>query len=508
MNKTENSFWRLALEHSSEGVIIMDSKGSIQYCNSMITSMFGYEAVDLIHASINKLMEENVAKLHDQYLAESNAVLETKIIGKGRELFGVHKEGSIFPINLTVTNFEHEGKTLFLGTIRNISDFKKQERALVDAKAEAVSSNKAKTLFLSSMSHELRTPLNAVLGFSKLLITDTQEPLSQTHAECVTQIVSAGEHLLVIVNDVLELSKIETGNFELYIESIDTDSAIVEALENCEHLAQAKGIVLNYVRNTSLPWIKVDLVRFKQVLINLLSNAIKYNAPNGTVDIKVNQSSDTFLDITIADTGIGMEPGNIERIFDPFERLGQENSGIDGTGIGLSLTKKLVQLMHGTIGVKSELKKGSEFSVSFPMLKPQRKSLQQDVQIRANEVGLKNAVVLCVEDNESNRMLFRMALQDKVKATHFAVDGPSGIAEALRIKPNIIFLDFQLPGMDGVEVLKVLQEKPQTKNTPVIMLSAHALPQFIEQAMDCGASHYLTKPLNLELLTETLRKYL
>ncbi|MDH5772169.1 MAG: ATP-binding protein [Rhodospirillaceae bacterium] len=377
-------------------------------------------------------------------------------------------------------------------------------------KDAAEAANKAKSEFLSSMSHELRTPLNAILGFAQILATDPDAPLNDDQKESLHQIERGGEHLLGLINDILDLSKIEAGQLHVSMEAVDPAPVLNHAVAITRELGKGKNIsvILDESCNGKFV-VNVDRTRFQQVLLNILSNAIKYNKDNGTVTISLNPNVDGFVRFLISDTGKGIAPELQDDIFVPFNRLGAEGGEIEGTGIGMTITQRLVEMMGGRMGFESTLGVGSTFWIEFRPDEIQNLS-KRDI-IKATNDGhnsVETLKVLYVEDNPSNLMLMDKIIgrieNTKLISAHTAEIGIS-LAESER--PNIILMDINLPGMSGVEALEVIKKSETLSNIPVIAVSANAIPSDIKNALRAGFSQYLTKPFNLQAVVDIVKKY-
>lgn len=394
---------------------------------------------------------------------------------------------------------------------RDVTPIKLAESELRRAKELAEEANRAKSEFLSRMSHELRTPLNAILGFAQVLEMDG---LSDDQQSSVSQILKGGRHLLTLINEVLDIARIEAGRLTLSPEPILLREALDEALDLVTPLAAHAQVDLS--RHSSLIWnqyVQADRQRLKQVVLNLLSNAIKYNRKGGKVSVACVAGEGDRLRIEISDTGRGIPVQKMALLFRPFERLGAEETGVEGSGVGLALSKKLVEAMGGIIGAESEFGSGSLFWLEFPRIEGQiqRFERDQDQQLATVSHDLRAATILYVEDNLSNSTLMQRILANRpgVKLVS-AMQGRIGLDLAREHSPDLILLDVHLPDMQGDVVLRHLRADDRTKDIPVAMVSADATPGQIERLKLAGAQAYLTKPIDVrELLAfvdETLRQ--
>ena len=380
---------------------------------------------------------------------------------------------------------------------------------LQKAKEEAERASQAKSEFMSRMSHELRTPLNAILGFSQLL---TMNPVNMTpvQRDDVNLIGKAGRHLLDLINEVLDLSSIEKGRMEVCRQSVNVDKVLEDVVLLLEPLAEKRNIkiVKNLAKNSE-NYIFADAQRFKQVLINLVSNAVKYNCENGAITIGRYKTSSGRIRIDIEDTGLGISLENQSEIFEPFNRLAANPSLVEGTGIGLSITKYLVELMGGTIILKSTLGEGSCFSVEFNEERPTANQTLQTPERPKVEPMKKDSTsqftLLYIEDNAESRMLMEQVIAKRPKIRYLsATNMQSGIDLAQMHCPNLIILDMDLPDMNGIEGFEILENIEETKEIPVIALSANALPHQIEEAMAAGIMKYFVKPFEIRQFLEVM----
>jgi signal transduction histidine kinase/CheY-like chemotaxis protein len=351
------------------------------------------------------------------------------------------------------------------------------------ANAQIAEVSRLKSEFLANMSHELRTPLNAILGFSELLRDDLAGKISdkQRH-DCLDNIHNSGRHLLSLINDLLDLTKIEAGRMDLVYEEFGVDSALREVLNVVRSLAMKKDIEISSAIEPPTALLIADKNKVKQVLYNLLSNAIKFTPPNGTVEVKAAVSGETLL-VTVKDSGIGIPKELQHKIFGAFYQVQSAiNREYPGTGLGLALTKKLVELHQGTIDFDSKAGEGTTFTVGLP-LRP---------------APSKRNRVLVVEDNPSNLDLARMVLEGNGFAVDTASNGTEGLEKARHLQPDLILMDMQLPGVDGLEVTRQLKADPATAGIKVVALTANALKGSEEQALAAGCSGYIAKPIELK----------
>jgi PAS domain S-box-containing protein len=399
----------------------------------------------------------------------------------------------------------------------DITERKAAETALIAAKDEAERANRAKSEFLSRMSHELRTPMNAILGFGQLLHSDAAHPLSPPQRTRVQEMLRGGNHLLSLINEVLDLARIEAGTLNLSLAPVALDGLVEDCLRLVQPVAQARGIQLQVHRPPGgAGSVMADPTRLRQVLLNLLSNAIKYNREGGTVVLECVPLADAVR-IEVSDNGPGIAPAQQERLFQAFERLDAERSGVEGAGIGLALSKWLVKLMQGEVGVESAPGVGSCFWVrlvrsgpaaaaaarSMPM------SLNAPLSAPENAAAATRRTVLYIEDNPVNQVLMEGMLSHRPGLRLLLAGLPAvGLAMAAQARPDLVLLDIQLPGMSGFEVLRRLREQPALRDVPVIAVSANAMPSDIEEAARAGFDDYLTKPLDMKRLLERVDRAL
>ena len=503
-------------------IIATDEKGIIQLFNVGAERMLGYMAAEVV----NKI---NPSDIHDpqEVMARAQALsveLATTItpgfealafkasrgIEDIYELTYICKDGSRFPAIVSITALRDDFGTiigyLLIGTDNSVR--KQVEVALKEAMAVAEKANLAKSDFLSSMSHELRTPLSAILGFAQLIESGTPQP-TPSQKRSVDQILQAGWYLLELINEILDLALIESGRLSLSLEPVSLAEVMLECETLVESQAAKRGICVTFPQFSLPCFVKADRTRLKQVLINLLSNAIKYNTSGGTVALRCVDISPQRIRICVEDTGEGLNPAKIAQLFQPFNRLGQEANTEQGTGIGLVMTKRLIELMGGVIGVESIVGKGSVFWIEMDLteereLHPEVASLAPALQSQV-PTDPRAHTLLYVEDNPANLMLVEdlIARRSDIRLLS-ARDGISGIAMAKASQPDIILMDINLPGISGIKAVQILCADPLTAHIPVVALSANAIPRDIEKGMEAGFFRYLTKPIRINEFMDTL----
>ena len=510
------------LTSANFSIIATDEKGIIQLFNVGAERMLGYTAAEVVNRiSPSDIHDPQEVMARAQALSlelatpiapgfEALAFKASRGIEDIYELTYICKDGSRFPAIVSITALRDDYGDiigyLLIGTDNSVR--KQVESELNEAMAAAEKANRAKTDFLSSMSHELRTPLNAILGFAQLMESGSPPP-TPSQKRNLDQILKAGWYLLELINEILDLALIESGKLTLSREPVSLAEVMLECQAMIEPQAQKRGIGMTFPRFDIPYFVKADRTRVKQVLINLLFNAIKYNKPGGTVAVECTLSPPDSIRISVRDTGAGLAPEQLAQLFQPFNRLGKEASAEEGTGIGLVVTKRLVELMGGTIGVDSAVGVGSVFWIELNLTTAPQLAVREAERaaLARPQVpdGTPLRTLLYVEDNPANLELVEQLIARRPDLRLLsAADGNLGIEFARAYQPDVILMDINLPGISGIEALKILRADPATAHIPIIALSANAMPRDIEKGLEAGFFHYLTKPIKVNEFMDAL----
>jgi PAS domain S-box-containing protein len=509
--RDQQFYTRSLIESNIDALMTTDPAGIITDVNKQMEALTGCTRDELIGAPFKSYFT-------DPARAEAGIklVLSDKKV-TDYELTACARDGKKTVVSYNATTFYDRDRTLqgVFAAARDVTERKRFEQALQEtnvemesAKSAAEKANLAKSDFLSGMSHELRSPLNAILGFAQLMATASPAP-SDAQKESITQILQAGWHLLKLINEILDLSVVESGKVSLSLEPVDLPEVLSECYAMMEAQAQERGIVLTFPEFEQPSFVWADQTRLKQIVINLLSNAIKYNQVKGQVKVACALVSSDRIRLSFKDTGAGLPPDKLAQLFQPFNRLGQEAGNVAGTGIGLVVTKQLVELMDGVLGVNSTVGQGSEFWVELRSTPtPELKTTDPEGALPKPAVDRLNApqkTLLYIEDNPANMKLVERLIDRRPDIQLLtAVDGSQGVALARTTLPDVILMDINLPGITGIDALKVLRADPATAHIPVVAISANAMLRDIEVGRQLGFFRYLTKPIVVEEFMTTL----
>ncbi|NOT85002.1 MAG: response regulator [Methylococcaceae bacterium] len=507
LHESEARF-RALLDTAPDAIVIVNAQGNIELVNALAISLFGYSREELLGQRVEMLMPTRFRHRHEIQREGYVQAPRIRDMDGGLQLLGTRKDGSEFPIEVSLSPLETTAGTWVSSAIRDITERKRIEAELNQALAAAEKANLAKSEFLSSMSHELRTPLNAILGFAQLLETGKPPPTA-SQALRLQEIIKAGWYLLKLINEILDLAFIESGKLSLSLESISLRDVLLECVSIIQPQAQQRSTELTLIPFNNDSLVIADHTRVKQVLLNLLSNAIKYNREHGKVEVAFTLSTPETFRISVKDNGAGLAPEKLAQLFQPFNRLGEEQGTEEGTGIGLMMSKRLIELMGGTIGVVSTEGIGSVFWIELPVAVAQPSNAEDTLPSKAfaaqTEAITGPHTLLYVEDNPANLLLVEQIIADQLHLTLLSArDGNRGIALARAHLPDVILMDINLPGISGLQALKILHEDPVTAHIPVIALSANAMPLDIAKGLKAGFFRYLTKPIKVNELLNAL----
>ena len=509
--RDQQFYTRSLIESNIDALMTTDPSGIITDVNKQMEALTGCTRDELIGAPFKNYFT-------DPQRAEAGIKLvlsEKKVTNY--ELTACARDGKKTDVSYNATTFYDRDRTLqgVFAAARDVTERKRFEQALQEtnvelesAKSAAEKANLAKSDFLSAMSHELRSPLNAILGFAQLMESESQV-FTDSHKESISQILQSGWHLLKLINEILDLAAVESGKVSLSLEPVSLSEVLSECQAMMEAQVKQHGISMSFPDFDQSSFVWADQTRLKQIVINLLSNAIKYNNPGGSVTVSCSPAKDDRIRISVQDTGKGMVPEKMAQLFQPFNRLGQEASGVTGTGIGLVVTKQLVELMDGVLGVESSPGTGSTFWFEL-RLTPEPDHRVGKINLIApsqpnHQAQMEQSTLLYIEDNPANMKLVEqlIALRSDILLLT-AVNGTLGVELARSHIPDVILMDINLPGISGIDALRILKEDPLTAHIPVVALSANAMLRDIDLGLEMGFFRYLTKPIKVKEFMETL----
>jgi PAS domain S-box-containing protein len=509
LHETQEKY-RTIFENAREGIFYVTSDGQTVAANPALVRLLGYDSVEEFMSDPGHLL--------GSWMTNHSHELWSRLEGgqgvHDFEMEGHRRDGTKIWVSATMVAVRDAAGSpvTYQGTVLDITGQKGSEASLRRETDEADRANRAKTEFLSRMSHELRTPLTAILGFGQLLQMGRLNPVQQT--ESVDNILKAGRHLLRLINESVDIAGIEGGRMAFSLEPVRIGDVVQDAMDLIGPAAEQRGIEINVFPAHADCYLTADRQRLVQVFLNLLSNAVKYNSEHGSITLSCGESKDKGnLTVLVADTGPGIAPELRDRIFMPFERLGAERSGVEGTGLGLALSLQLVQAMGGTIALESEMGTGSTFSVTLPIVDGPVAQLGEinGCGPAPDDAGsaYPPCTVLYIEDNLANLEVMELVLAYRpgVKLIS-AMQGRLGFDLAKEHQPDLVLLDMRLADISGRQVLARLQSDPTTVDIPVVILSAEAMPGDVDSLLKAGARAYLTKPFQMEVILELMEELL
>jgi PAS domain S-box-containing protein len=519
---TNESRLKAILDNTVDGIITINMSGIIESFNPAAERLFGYSELEAIGQNVKFLMPEPWESEHDQYIQNYLQTGKAKIIGKGREVIGLRKNRTTFPLKLSVSKMEIEGQLMFSGIVHDISKRKEKEDQIIEAMQKAFASNKetekakqlaesanqAKGQFLAHMSHEIRTPLNAILGYSQIL--NQSHHLEPNQRKAVQTIETSGNGLLELINEVLDYSKIEAGTKELNPKDFDLKELLEGLLTMFENRCENKNLAVHLKGTDQAPiFVNGDEGKLRQVLVNLLGNAIKFTT-TGEITLGLERKPDNLYKFQLIDTGPGIPQEDQAKIFEPFQ---QSESGLlkGGTGLGLSLSKELVNLMGGVLSLETQVGKGScfFFTMELPPAKapvPKRSKRENEGDWRLLKKGSIKALV--VDDIEVNRRLLSDILQSAGIEIHEAENGKEAISQAEKFKPDIIFMDIRMPVMDGKEAAIEINKRFNSNPLKIVAITASVFNHEKKEDFSQIFDDYISKPFRIERIYQCMQSLL
>jgi PAS domain S-box-containing protein len=504
---------RLIINTAMDAVITVNAEGLITNWNSEAEEIFGWSAQEALSQKLTELiMPRQFQGDHDRDLERFLRAGGELTARQRTETTAQHRDGSEFPVEMAISPVRFDGQWIFSIFIRDIRERKRTQKELLDAKEAAEEANRAKSIFLANMSHELRTPLNAIIGYSEMLEEETEGLGKETVVGDLQKIQSAGKHLLALINDILDLSKIEAGKMILHLETFDVAQMIDEIVSTVQPAA-AKNASTVQVNVADVREMHADLIKVRQILLNLLSNACKFT-DNGMISLNVGRlviDGRDWLQFEVGDTGIGMTPLQTKKLFKEFSQVDTSVSRrYGGTGLGLAITNRFIQMMRGTIEVESEAGRGSTFTVRLPAevrLEGSESTISPlaiDVPVLSQTVPPNRGTILVIDDDPAVGDLMHRSLTKLGFRVLVGTSGAEGLRIAKEARPFLITLDVLIPEPDGWSVLRQVRTDPELANVPVIMVTVlDDEPLGIE----LGASSYMIKPVDRERLAILVEKY-
>ena len=509
--RDQQFYTRSLIESNIDAIMTTDPSGIITDVNKQMETLTGSTRDELIGAPFkNHFTDPERAEAGIKLVLSKKKVTDYELTARARD----GKETAVSYNAMTFYNRDRKLQGVFAAA-RDVTERKRLDRVLQEknvelesARSVAERANLAKSDFLSSMSHELRSPLNAILGFAQLMHS-ASPPATPTQKANIEQILQAGWYLLELINEILDLAVIESGKQTLSLEPVSLAEVLLECRDMIEPQGQKRGVKLTFPQFDIPCFVRADRTRLKQVIINLLSNAIKYNRAQGTVEVKCIARTPERLRISIKDSGAGLPPEKLTQLFQPFNRLGRESSAEEGTGIGLVMSKRLVEMMEGVIGVESTVGEGSVFWFELSLTVAPQQAAGGDEPATFVKPAVKDGAalhtLLYVEDNPANLKLVEQLIARRLNMRLLsAVNGNLGIELARDNQPEVILMDINLPGINGLEALKILREDPVTAHIPVLAISANVMPHDIKKGLEAGFFRYLTKPIKVNEFMDAL----
>jgi PAS domain S-box-containing protein len=502
----ENDNYVKTIIHSMvEGVITINQDGIIQTFNYAAEQIFGYSSSETVGRNVKMLMEGKDKEQHDEYLQRYLKTMEPRIIGVGREVKGRKRNGALFDMDLSISQLNQKNEKLFVGSVRDITERKKVEEEIKNARIEAEAANRAKSEFLANMSHEIRTPMNAILGYAQIL---KRKNLENEDKKSVGHILSSGDHLLKLINNILDISKIEAGKMEVTYVDFDLTRLIKNLSDMFVPKCEQKKIKFQIEGASKEPVIvNGDETKFTQVLINLIGNAVKFTN-DGTITLQLSVEKNNRYRFDIIDTGEGIPAKAQKDIFEPF-RQDWEGLNKGGTGLGLAIAKRQVEIMNGSLELFSEEGKGSRFSLSLTLLPSNKENVSNNEENSGKKIihlapGY-TVKALVVDDIAMNREVLKETLEDVGITVITANNGQEGVDKVREFAPNIVFMDMRMPVMNGVDALNIIKNEFSSDQIKVVAITASALQHQRKTIENSGADGFISKPFKTAELFQCIK---